>query len=338
MIGGDGTEYGPVTADELRQWIREYRANGQTLVKPESAADWQPLAAFPEFADALREGMAAAGLAGPTPSSPPPPAVVTEPDPAEFRSGTDLLAATTPVAPREFSVMDCIGHGWALLGRHFFLLVGASSLLWLILTASALATCIGGLVGLVISGPLYGGLMLIYIRLIRRQSASFADLFTFFGPGFVALMLTAIVTQVLSQIGLLFCVVPGICLKVLWAFALPLAADRGVGIGLALSGSFRVASRHFFRVAGLLLIAYLPLIVFELYSGWRIFDFLTDLLGPAGAWKFDQIQARQEEIAKFLMTLGLEEQFVLLLNLPFACAAVTQAYETLFGTRTPRVD
>ena len=336
MIGGDGSEYGPVSADELRQWIREYRANGQTLVKPEGGTDWQPLAAFPEFAEDLREGLTAAGLA--EPSAPAQPAAGSEPEAGEFRPGTDLLAATATAAPREFSVMDCIGHGWALLGRHFFLLVGASSLLWLILTASALATCIGGLIGLVISGPLYGGLLVIFLRLSRGQSASLGDLFAFFGPGFVALMLTAIVTQVLSQIGLIFCVVPGLCLKVLWAFALPLAADHGVGIGLALSGSFRVASRHFFRVAGLLLIAYLPLIVFELYSGWRIFGFLTDVLGPAGAWKFDQIQARQEEIAKFLMTLGLEEQFVLLLNLPFACAAVTQAYEALFGTRTPRVD
>jgi TM2 domain-containing membrane protein YozV len=56
IIGGDGRQYGPVTADQLRQWIREGRANGQTLIQPDGALDWKTLASFPEFA---------AGLGGP---------------------------------------------------------------------------------------------------------------------------------------------------------------------------------------------------------------------------------------------------------------------------------
>jgi hypothetical protein len=50
IIGGDQRPYGPVSADQLRQWVAEGRADGQTLVQAEGSADWKPLASFPEFA------------------------------------------------------------------------------------------------------------------------------------------------------------------------------------------------------------------------------------------------------------------------------------------------
>ena len=48
MIGGNGQPYGPVTADQIRQWVTEGRATAQTLVQFKDG-DWKPLAAFPEF-------------------------------------------------------------------------------------------------------------------------------------------------------------------------------------------------------------------------------------------------------------------------------------------------
>lgn len=53
IIGGDGRQYGPITTEQLRQWIAEGRANGQTLVQPEGVPDWKPLSAIPEFSAAL---------------------------------------------------------------------------------------------------------------------------------------------------------------------------------------------------------------------------------------------------------------------------------------------
>ncbi len=50
IMGADGREYGPVTADQVRQWISEGRANAQTRVRTEGAADWKLLNEFPEFA------------------------------------------------------------------------------------------------------------------------------------------------------------------------------------------------------------------------------------------------------------------------------------------------
>lgn len=49
VIGADGREYGPVTGEQLRQWIAEGRANAQTRVQAEGTTEWKPLADFPEL-------------------------------------------------------------------------------------------------------------------------------------------------------------------------------------------------------------------------------------------------------------------------------------------------
>jgi GYF domain 2 len=51
IIGGDGKQYGPITADDLRKWVAEGRLNAQSQAKSESDAEWRPLSAFPEFAE-----------------------------------------------------------------------------------------------------------------------------------------------------------------------------------------------------------------------------------------------------------------------------------------------
>lgn len=53
ILGSDGKEYGPVTAEVVREWIKERRATGQTRVQPEGNAEWIALSALPEFAAAL---------------------------------------------------------------------------------------------------------------------------------------------------------------------------------------------------------------------------------------------------------------------------------------------
>jgi TM2 domain-containing membrane protein YozV len=54
IIGADGQQYGPITAEQLRRWIAENRVNGQTLTQSEGAADWMPLSTIPEFVNDLR--------------------------------------------------------------------------------------------------------------------------------------------------------------------------------------------------------------------------------------------------------------------------------------------
>lgn len=73
IVGGNQKEYGPVTADEVVQWIAEKRANRQTQALLIGSESWRPLGEFPEFADALERccgPLAAALPPGATPAPP----------------------------------------------------------------------------------------------------------------------------------------------------------------------------------------------------------------------------------------------------------------------------
>jgi len=67
IIGSDQKEYGPVSADQIRQWIATGRANALTKAQLEGG-EWKTLGDFPEFAGAL-----SAGVRPPSPPAGPPP-------------------------------------------------------------------------------------------------------------------------------------------------------------------------------------------------------------------------------------------------------------------------
>jgi hypothetical protein len=53
IIGADGREYGPITAEQLCGWIAEGRANTLTRAKAEGTDQWKPLTEYVEFAPVL---------------------------------------------------------------------------------------------------------------------------------------------------------------------------------------------------------------------------------------------------------------------------------------------
>lgn len=53
IIGADGKEYGPVTGEQIRQWIHEGRTNAQTKVRLEADTEWKAMSEFSEFAGLL---------------------------------------------------------------------------------------------------------------------------------------------------------------------------------------------------------------------------------------------------------------------------------------------
>jgi TM2 domain-containing membrane protein YozV len=73
IIGKDGQQYGPASAEQLRAWIAENRANAQTLALTEGAQEWKALGTLPEFAAQLNPPPAAS-TTPPTIQPPLPPA------------------------------------------------------------------------------------------------------------------------------------------------------------------------------------------------------------------------------------------------------------------------
>lgn len=51
IIGGDGQQYGPASAAQIREWVAAGRANAQTLAQVEGALEWKPLSTYADFAD-----------------------------------------------------------------------------------------------------------------------------------------------------------------------------------------------------------------------------------------------------------------------------------------------
>lgn len=72
LLGTDQKEYGPVSADQIRQWIAQGRANSQTKAQAARTTDWKPLADFPEFGDALQTAAPPAGQPAPAAGAQPP--------------------------------------------------------------------------------------------------------------------------------------------------------------------------------------------------------------------------------------------------------------------------
>jgi hypothetical protein len=126
IIGADGKEYGPITAEQLRQWIAEGRANAQTRVLLEGTTEWKPLSAFPEFML-------------PPPGAPP---TLSSPMPVSGSNAADLV--TGPAIA--LIVVAVLGF-----------LAQAAGLLWILLFSAAAASRMQGQpqwANMLTSGPL----------------------------------------------------------------------------------------------------------------------------------------------------------------------------------------
>jgi len=71
ILGSDGNEYGPVSAEQITKWIAESRVEKKTPVKPEGAPDWVFLQSLPEFTAAFAPPAPPGSLPAPLPGPPP---------------------------------------------------------------------------------------------------------------------------------------------------------------------------------------------------------------------------------------------------------------------------
>ena len=132
LIGGDGNEYGPKAAVEVREWIAEGRLNAQSQIKPQGEEEWVQLSSLLEFAADLNPQAAPPPPA--TESLPPLPQPATHPaPPAAYtpapKTGTNPMAITGMICgiislP---TLCCCYGLPFNILGLVFSL-VGLSQL------------------------------------------------------------------------------------------------------------------------------------------------------------------------------------------------------------------
>jgi hypothetical protein len=315
IIGGDQKEYGPITADDVRQWIAEGRLNEKSLMKAESDAEFRTLEKFPEFAGAF------ATLAAPKQDDP------------------NWQADVTARVP-ELRLGECLSAGWSFLAANAGFLAGAVFLTWLInlvfVFISLAVPLLGPVICLCFTGVIMGGFYLACLRRMRGETVSPMEVFAGFKIAFVQLLLAGLVSALLTEISVCFCILPAIYLAVAWAFALPLVADKKMFFWSAMELSRKVVTRVWFEVFALVIIAFLPMVVFQIFNIIQTGSFFMSLYDQSNHnWQqFAQdLQNHTDEIHKLALKMTWFGQAALLVNLFYFAGVLMRAYENLFGPR-----
>lgn len=274
ILGGDGKEYGPVSAEQLRQWVREGRANALTQVRAEGATQWQALASIAELADVFSAGTGAPPTIGSLPGA-----------------GAPAMPGAVHDGDYELDIMGCISRAWTVLTANFWLLVGGGAIYLLIvggLSGFAQIPFVGllfSLASLLITGPLIGGLYIFEQRILRGQGAEVGEVFAGFRnfgqlllayivptlitgavalPGIILAVVPAVILSnsheanpiliVLIAFGVLLALVPAVYISICWTFTIPLVADKRLEFWPAMKASRAQVGRHWWMVLGLFIV------------------------------------------------------------------------------------
>ena len=168
IIGGDNKEYGPISVEDIRQWISEGRLSAQSMVKSDADVGWRTLGTLPEFADAFKSGAAA----------PPPLTSLT----GSVGTNDPSWQAEIEARPPELRLGECLGAGFSFLSNNAGFVLGASVLTWLMMSfltgCAAFIPLLGGIILLCFKGVVMGGFYVACLRRMRGENAGPGDVFS----------------------------------------------------------------------------------------------------------------------------------------------------------------
>jgi uncharacterized membrane protein len=229
IIGGDGKEYGPVSAEQVRGWLAGGRANLDTKIKTAGSEEWKTVADFPEIVG---------GAVTPSPAA-----------------GSVTPRAVAFPAAAKLDIMSCYERSWNMLKADFWPSVGAALVMALVYGAIYSVQRRGPvLVAPFLGGLLGGGFYYYFLLKARGLPAKIGDLFSGFTRAFVPLLLIGIIMPVFVAVAFLCLILPGIYLLVAYSFAYLAATDKQVGFWEAMELSRKTVTRHWWSVLGLLLL------------------------------------------------------------------------------------
>jgi predicted Ser/Thr protein kinase len=182
-------------------------------------------------------------------------------------SAADAEALVQDILAREYTlnITSCLRRGWALVRSNFWPMVGISALIWVLLAIAQSAGVViasdhdrtnggGSILGLLVSGPLMAGLYFYFLQKIRGQPVTIETAFAGFSRRFLHLFLGSFVSLLLTGLGFLCLILPGIYLWIAWTFTLPLIMDRRLDFWSAMELSRKMVTRHWWKLFGFVLL------------------------------------------------------------------------------------
>jgi serine/threonine protein kinase/Tfp pilus assembly protein PilF len=189
-------------------------------------------------------------------------------------ASTNAPAAAPAVSTGEILARDyalnirhCLRRGWALVRNDFWPLVGMSAFVLVVMSAAASFEVVlssgkssgiqsgkTSILGLLLSGPLMGGLYLYFLKKIRREEAGVETAFTGFRQPFPHLVIGNFLAGLLTGLGFLCLILPGIYLLVAWILVIPLIVDQRLEFWPAMQLSRKIISKHWWKFLGFLIV------------------------------------------------------------------------------------
>jgi capsular polysaccharide biosynthesis protein/predicted Ser/Thr protein kinase len=178
----------------------------------------------------------------------------------------DAEALEQEVLARDYAlgIRNCLRRGWALVRSDFWPLVGVTALILVLVAAVSsvgeASRSVGNVhfnssvLGILLGGPLMGGLYLYFLKKIRGEPVRVETAFSGFSHPLLHLILASFVTGVLTVLGFFCLILPGIFLFVSFFFTLPLVIDKRLDFWPAMRLSLKTICKHWWKFLAFLLV------------------------------------------------------------------------------------
>ena len=110
-----------------------------------------------------------------------------------------------------------------------------------------------GVLSMPILVPLLVGIIMMAINNSRGETVDFKSVFNYYHLTGV-LSLAGILVYIMTMVGLMLFVLPGIYLSIAYTFTMPLIVDKNLGVWDAMELSRKTVTMHWFKVFGLVLL------------------------------------------------------------------------------------
>jgi serine/threonine protein kinase len=197
----------------------------------------------------------------------------------EMKTAMDTIAGTaeeSPVNPEalaadclardyQLNIRSCLSRGWKLVRSDFWPIVGVTALILVLLSAlgsssQAIEAETGKsmhvdiqVITLLLFGPLIGGLSYYFLKRVRGEPVRAEAAFSGFKKSFLQLLLAGLVSWVLTGLGFICLILPGIYLLVAFEYTFILVMDKRIDFWPAMHLSRKMIGKHWWKFFGFLL-------------------------------------------------------------------------------------